>query len=265
MILIWSNSAGVTDSALTNHGVLQATRLASYLATKFRFTHIFSSDLQRAFKTATAVQNARQREYSELVEVYQLKILQEQDFGSFERMTFAARAKSIGDNVEPIKQPETKEALASRAELFLNDYLLPLLFSESTGEINQVAIVSHGLLLSALWRCLLRRFNASHVDLARGVEVPTRDMSSLEHIGSWSNTGYLELSIDLMTSESISKSSSLPDEDSNILEGYKMTILGINTKAHLQGLKRTGGGVGSSKHDEKQKSIESFFTRPRNA
>lgn len=249
---------------MTNHGVLQATKLASYVATRFRFTHIFSSDLQRAFKTATAVQKAQREEYSDLVEVYQLKILQEQDFGSFEKMTFAARTKSIEENVEPIRQPETKEALVLRAGDFLDNYLLPLMLSESTEDAIQVAIVSHGLLLSTLWGCLLRRFSASHIDVAQGVEVAIKAMSSLEHIGAWTNTGYLELDIHLRESGPASKSSTFQNEIPNILAGYKMTIIGINTKEHLRGLKRTGGGVGSSKHDEKQKSIESFFKKPRN-
>jgi hypothetical protein len=37
--------------------------------------------------------------------------------------------------------------------------------------------------------------------------------------------------------------------------------LTVNGKDHLKGLKRTGGGVGSSRHDASQKGIESFFKR----
>lgn len=42
---------------------------------------------------------------------------------------------------------------------------------------------------------------------------------------------------------------------------WTTTILTINGKDHLKGLKRTGGGVGSSRHDASQKGIESFFKR----
>jgi hypothetical protein len=44
-------------------------------------------------------------------------------------------------------------------------------------------------------------------------------------------------------------------------QGWTTTIMTINGKDHLKGLKRTGGGVGSSRHDASQKGIESFFKR----
>jgi phage baseplate assembly protein gpV len=47
----------------------------------------------------------------------------------------------------------------------------------------------------------------------------------------------------------------------HIAHGWNTTILAINGKDHLKGLKRTGGGVGSSRHDTSQKSIETFFKR----
>ncbi|KAL6710868.1 hypothetical protein ACN47E_007925 [Coniothyrium glycines] len=46
-----------------------------------------------------------------------------------------------------------------------------------------------------------------------------------------------------------------------IIEGWTTVIRTINGKDHLLGLKRTGGGVGSSRHDASQKSIETFFKR----
>lgn len=36
----------------------------------------------------------------------------------------------------------------------------------------------------------------------------------------------------------------------------------INCIEHLQGLKKTRGGIGSAGHDEKQKTMDSFFSRP---
>ena len=45
------------------------------------------------------------------------------------------------------------------------------------------------------------------------------------------------------------------------LAGFTMLINTVNGKDHLKHLKRTGGGVGSSKFDDKQKTIESFFKR----
>jgi hypothetical protein len=46
-----------------------------------------------------------------------------------------------------------------------------------------------------------------------------------------------------------------------IAEGWSSIILAINGKDHLRGLKRTGGGVGSSRHDASQKCIKTFFKR----
>lgn len=36
----------------------------------------------------------------------------------------------------------------------------------------------------------------------------------------------------------------------------------VNCIEHLQGLKKTRGGIGSAGHDEKQKTMDSFFSRP---
>lgn len=251
--------------------MFQAKKLGIHLSTRYRFTHLFSSDLQRAYKTAMAIQQAQQEEHNVALPLYQLKVLQEQDFGTFERMTFAARAKVVGDNTDGVQQPETKGAMILRANEFLDDHLLPLLFSEAADETLEVALVSHGLILSTIWRCLLRRFTSSTVDVAWALEIPTKDMLSLEHLGAWSNTGYLELEIALIdphpdilfeaqnytVPEPVASSELTPP----LASRYKMTILVVNNKEHLQGLKRTGGGVGSSKHDDKQKSIESFFKK----
>ena len=220
-----------------------------------------------------AIQQAQQEEKNETIPLYQLKVLQEQDFGAFERMAFATRAKAAEDNTDNLRQPETKEAMILRANEFLDDHLLPLLFSETADEALEVALVSHGLILSTIWRCLLRRFTSSTIDVARGVEIPTRDMLSLEHIGAWSNTGYLELKISLTDpnpdvlpearKDTVPEPVTFLEPYSPVKNKYKMAILAVNSKEHLQGLKRTGGGVGSSKHDEKQKSIKSFFKKRR--
>ena len=49
----------------------------------------------------------------------------------------------------------------------------------------------------------------------------------------------------------------------SLLYGWTTIIKVINGRGHLQGLKRTGGGVGSARHDDGQKSIETFFKRRR--
>lgn len=42
----------------------------------------------------------------------------------------------------------------------------------------------------------------------------------------------------------------------------QLVVRTVNCVEHLQGLKKTRGGIGSAGHDEKQKTVDSFFTRP---
>jgi hypothetical protein len=46
-----------------------------------------------------------------------------------------------------------------------------------------------------------------------------------------------------------------------VFEGWTITVNAVNSRLHLQGLKRTGGGVGSARHDDKQQGIETFFKK----
>lgn len=46
-----------------------------------------------------------------------------------------------------------------------------------------------------------------------------------------------------------------------ILHGWSTTILAVDSKEHLIGLKRQRGGIGRATHDEGQKKLDSFFKR----
>ncbi|KAL0258946.1 hypothetical protein SLS55_006451 [Diplodia seriata] len=206
--------AGSKDSELTNHGFQQAQRLARYLkATDVRFTHVFASPLQRARKTAEAILDAQA---SPVLRITRASAIQEQDFGSFEGKSWLEGPSSNKPRPAGFVDIESKESMARRVDAFLNEHMAAVWRSAAAGERCDVAIVSHGIILSLL--------------------VPGRPVS-LEYIGGFSNTGYLEL--DMSTSVT------------------------INGKEHLKGLKRTGGGLGSSKHDQNQKSIDTFFKRRR--
>lgn len=84
--------------------------------------------------------------------------------------------------------------MAKRADHFLDHHLLPLFDSDSATNEHTVAIVSHGILLSNLWRRLLLRLPRKNLAIAPEVMVARGDII-LEHLGGWSNTGYLHLSI----------------------------------------------------------------------
>ena len=186
------SSAGTRDSPLTNHGVLQASRLGSYLAsTNVTISRIFSSDLQRAFKTAEAVRLAQP---VPLAETIKTKLLREKDFGSYEGRAFTER--SHGELVDSIrsgpgfKDVESKVSMVLRMETFFESHLAELF--ESGSHEDCVAVVSHGIVLSYLWRSILKRFPQRDV-------VFTPSVAALDpyrvpkYLATWSNTGYMDL------------------------------------------------------------------------
>ena len=273
------------------------------------------------------------------LETVRCPALIEQDFGFYEGKPFYERprgsnltgkqAHQKGHENEPgFTAPESKESMANRADGFLDEHLLPLFQEEKLALEHTVVVVSHGMLLSTLWRCLLRRLPAKSVTLSSEMLAST-SFIDLEHLGGWSNTGYLELAMKQTPAASVGKSrtdnglistkptkreldsvqndmSSEQDDvatiadavivkkavsigdGSNIegvmepaveaptssqipkmistpsrstLTGWLTTIKTVNGKMHLKGLKRTGGGVGSAKFEEGQKTMESFFKR----
>jgi hypothetical protein len=193
--------------------------------------------------------------------------------------------------------------MAKRADIFLDQHLLPLFDSDSAAEEHTVAIVSHGILLSNLWRRLLLRLPRRSLTIAPDVTAARGDII-LEHLGGWSNTGYLHLSIQRdnlpasdetehatksgspkaitntsMPGPRIAEHTVSPISESKALEvtsdatptasprktlnGYSTIIIAIDNKQHLIGLKRQRGGIGRSAHDESQKKLDGFFKKQR--
>lgn len=195
--------------------------------------------------------------------------------------------------------------MANRADIFLEEHLFPL-FSEGTAtDEYTVAIISHGMLLSTLWRRLLLRLPRKSLTIAPDVTGARGDVI-LEHLGGWSNTGYLQLLIRKnpetieSTNENIGKAQepdtatptlqtpipppvepdaasvvveATPTEseispprdrsESSVLAGYSTRIVAIDSKQHLNGIKRQRGGIGRSAHDASQKKLDGFFKRKR--
>jgi broad specificity phosphatase PhoE len=258
--------AGVTDSRLTNHGVLQAQRLGSYLAgsRQLQLTQIYASDLQRAWMTAGEIHKAQSEAWNASRlngEVITLPLLREQDFGSFELVPWTSKraddafTTKVPSATDPDFKPrETAEQMKERADHFLDDFIVPMLALDSE---ESVAIVSHGLFLSALWRALLSRFDTSEVSLGPDVAPPAPGRP-LEYIGSWSNTGYLELTVQ---PSSASQGDHDPAAEHTTRLRGSLKILAINRRDHLENLKRTRG-IGSGAFDSRQKQIDTFFKRP---
>lgn len=155
------HSAGVTDSALTNHGVLQAQRLGKHLK-GLTATRIFTSDLQRAVRTAEEVRAATLSEVNQTVsdrlqgnsatslttrdtvrskkiKIQQCAELREQDFGYYEGKPFYARpnpkSRMSGKDAHRLvhrKEPgfvdvESRESMDARCNSFVETHLDPLL------------------------------------------------------------------------------------------------------------------------------------------
>ena len=287
--MLTPSSAGITDSALTVHGNLQAERLGQYLADNGpRFGRIYSSDLQRAVKTATAIRLAQplpdcDAAHEAKLQVTALTILREQDFGFYEGKPFYARSRDSSKSGKEshrsqhqddpdFQDVESKESMALRMSTFLQNHLVPALCNEPIKRNSSIAVVSHGIILSQLWRCFLKLFAKNSITLSPGLSVGVGAITPLEYLGGWSNTGYLELEVlkkeaaatsDLATSTTVASTPGLPTPRSDAfpsLHQYKMVVKTVNGKEHLKGLKRTRG-VGSTKFDEGQKSIESFFKK----
>lgn len=205
-------------------------------------------------------------------------VLREQDFGYYEGKPVYARSrdsnKSGKDEHRSKHQDEpgfvdveSKESMALRMNQFLQDHLVPCLLAEKSDKEQAIAIVSHGIILSHLWRCFLKVLPKNSVTLLPGLSVGTGGVTPLEYLGGWSNTGYLELNVQKPPSTKSSTASHRTRSPSPnagdataFLRHYKVVIKSVNGKEHLQGLKRTKG-VGSSKFDEGQKSIDSFFKK----
>lgn len=196
---------------------------------------------------------------------------------------------------------ESRDSMDKRADVFLDQHLLPLL--GNGGELF-VAVVSHGMLLSSLWKRLLFRLPKRSLTVAPEVTA-ARGAIVLEHLGGWSNTGYLELILCIAvpasledaqlgkhefsdsSSPSYDTAASIPVDPTNAsgsldagppkdvfapittkttshtLQGWSTTIVAVDSKQHLVGLKRQRGGIGRLAHDEGQKKLDGFFKRQR--
>lgn len=230
--------------------------------------------------------------------VIQLTLLREQDFGFYEGKRFYERPKDsvknekelhteIHKNTPGFVDVESKEAMTLRTDTFVDQYLLGHL--EETPDDQAVIVVAHGIILTHLWRSILRRFDLRKVTMSPGVDGADR---GLQYLGGWSNTGYLDLEVissgpkslasepigltkkdvhltiavttpaDILTASAKEQADPTvhPQKYPNILD-MTLTIKAVNCLEHLKGLKKTRGGIGSLKHDSTQKTMDSFFKK----
>jgi broad specificity phosphatase PhoE len=165
-----------------------------------RVAHLFSSDLQRAVITAKAI---REAQCPVPPETTKLQLLREQDFGFYEGKKFSERPKegnTTGKDAQlqdhrndpGFVDVESKESMRIRVETFIDAHLVQLI--HEVEEDKSVAVVAHGIILSHLWRAILKRFHPSFVIIAPDVQASV-PVFSLEYLGGWLNTGYLDLEV----------------------------------------------------------------------
>ncbi|KAF8433312.1 histidine phosphatase superfamily, partial [Terfezia claveryi] len=255
------NYAGTTNSPLTNHGVLQAEALATSLVRdqEHYITHIAASTLERAHQTATAIHRVARGAlgYSQELDfgVIHCPELIERDFGSLEGKSYLEA---------PLTGFESQKSLSSRAKVFIDSYLLPLINDPretpiiSSSHTKTIAIVSHGILLATLFRELVARF--------RIITVSPEALNSgfmVGRIPRWDNTGYTLLQLHSPSPRDPFALELLPSETQKPSQVHKLdcelVVKEINVTRHLKGLKRTGGGIGSAPADPKQRSMKDFF------
>ncbi|KAI1111212.1 phosphoglycerate mutase-like protein [Nemania sp. NC0429] len=237
--------AGSRDSSLTNHGVLQAKRLGAHIATRSSsmgsVRHLFASNLQRAYQTAEAIADAcRSQDGNSTVtlDVIRVEELGEKDFGLSEGKKFGARQTDDGS--------ESPESMRFRVDRFLDHHLGPVV-DQLLAEDATVVVVSHGIILNVLLKALLSRYPSKPASSSEMTE-----RHSVEYLASWSNTGVLQACFEF------SESNSSPQLQSTRV--IHMVVEHTNNLDHLQGLKKTRGGIGSARFDSRQRTMDSFFT-----
>ncbi|GAP83745.1 putative phosphoglycerate mutase family protein [Rosellinia necatrix] len=243
--------AGSRDSSLTNHGILQAKRLGAHIAGHCARTgpirHLFASNLQRAYRTAEAIADAcqTQAEASGLlvaVDVICVEELREKDYGSSEGKKFGAKESDDGS--------ESHESMQLRIGRFLDHHIDPIVDCLVT-ENATVVIVAHGIILNVLLKTLLLRYPPSKSSLFSPL---FRERPGSEHLAPWSNTGVLQASFEL--------SGSNASPGAHRAGMIHMIVEHVNNLDHLQGLKKTRGGIGSAKFDSRQRTMDSFLALP---
>jgi 2,3-bisphosphoglycerate-dependent phosphoglycerate mutase len=221
--------AGITDSEyspqhkmsnrrLTVHGMNQVTSLGKSLKNE-PITHIFSSDLKRAYRTASAVSD-----HHPSIEVIADKIFREQDFGDLEGKPWQRNwtSDSTTNTHVIVNNGESKAAMKVRAAEAWQWVLRQANVYESSNDLY-IVIVSHGLFLSALFKSICAFYNTA----------PPANVF-------WSNTAYIKFT-------------------ANENNDPVFKIESINDTHHLTAVQRQKGGVGSSKYDETQKTMKDFF------
>lgn len=159
--------------------------------------------------------------------------LREKDFGSSEGKKFGA---------ERADDAESSESMRRRVDQFLDRHLCSLI-DQLAAENVAVAVVSHGIILNVLLKALFARYPPKPTAL-----LLLDDRYRSEYLCPWTNTGVLQANLEPAESDAESQPGKV-----------HFTLEYVNNLDHLQGLKKTRGGIGSAQFDPRQRTVDSFF------
>lgn len=220
-------------------------------------THLFSSDLERAYKTAQAIMDAQMlpaaSSSTAALEIVPLAELREKDFGSREGTRGRAdEPPPAQPHDKPFVEPETVEAMKIRITRFLEAMLAPSLDEAlHSNKAQSIVVVAHGAIHTHIWRQFMSRFKSETADTTLASQSSNASLQGIPLDAFLANTGYHEVIV----------SRRPPSSTKSAQHAYSFSIAvsSINSRDHLSGLKKTKGGIGSAKFDKKQKTIQSFL------
>jgi broad specificity phosphatase PhoE len=232
--------AGSTDSKLTDNGTLQAKKLGRHLVdSDVCITHVYSSDLQRAFETARLILDPQfEKNQKKGPPIVKTRLLRERDFGSDEGAPYNIRAVQKTAEIDNTTVPwESIEAMEKRALKFLSDFIMPLLAADTSQ--GTIVIVGHGLFLGILWRSLLQELEKGSITLSLELDRKYFDagIDSLKNVKEWANTGYSQISVRRTSGESQATPCSVAGQarttNASLCQQSTTFIQKMNCVAHL--------------------------------
>lgn len=127
---------GITDNPLNEHGIIDAKSAGEKLKEEYpNITHIYSSNLKRAYHTAEIVKDI----LGFNGEIIKDKKFQERNFGPYEKMEIIPNMDYSKYLIENVKGFEVNAQLEKRANNAIND----IIKSHKKGDIILVSAHSH--------------------------------------------------------------------------------------------------------------------------
>lgn len=142
--------------------------------------------------------------------------------------------------------PESRVSMAMRADRFIETYLASAVRDAvrrghgNADSRRAVVIISHGAFLRVLWDRIVAAYAGGQAQWA----VPRPDSLS------WRNTG-------VMTVRMVPPGVTAKEARTT----WGLIVEGVNETPHLEGLRRTGGGLGSAAWEPGQKRMDDYFQK----